>query len=70
MTKPTIRELLDDSRREGILHCGSEERLAERVEAVLRLHVPYESCDEPTCVDCGCPWPCPTLRALEGEESR
>lgn len=59
-TKPTIRELLDDIEEAG---AGT---LAERVEAVLRLH--YEgSCG---CKACYASWPCPTIRALEGEESR
>lgn len=108
MGKPTIREILTDFDITDPKH----ELLAERVEAVLKLHVPfgiYDECghehtdadviagtavdvpevgvtceegklydvcrechlvnDEPTedCADCK-PWPCATIRALEGEQ--
>jgi len=46
--------------------------LAARVEAVLALHVaagiPEPFVPGPRyCKGCGCAWPCPTRRALEGE---
>jgi len=63
MTKPTIRELLND-----IENIPSAYELAERVEAVLKLHEydPGGIDYEPAC-SCGDLWPCPTIRALDGE---
>lgn len=71
MGKPTIREILTDFDITDPKH----ELLAERVEAVLRLNRPARellglppSADE-RCAACkDMPWPCPTIRALEGEQ--
>lgn len=63
MTKLTIRELLND-----IENIPSAYELAERVEAVLTVH--HLTTDErwpKVCADCFKPWPCPTIRALDGE---
>jgi hypothetical protein len=48
-------------------------KLEARVEAVLALHVaagiPEPFVPGPRyCRGCGCAWPCPTRRALEGEK--
>ena len=40
--------------------------LAARVERVLALHLP--SLDLSHCIHCGRSWPCPTVRALNGEQ--
>lgn len=61
MSKPTIRELLDDNREESL------ELLADRVEAVLKLH--KESTEGATyCEHCHMLQPCPTIRTLNGEK--
>jgi hypothetical protein len=63
MTKPTARELMDKHEWFGI------DGLAVRVQAVLALHVEWHSIDvEPQCDECYRPWPCPTVRMLNGEE--
>lgn len=65
MTKPTIRELLDTSAVPG------DEpwcELAERVEAVLRLHWEDKVQHDSYCGHCIVLWPCATIRALNGEQ--
>ena len=65
MGKPTIREILTDFDITDPKH----ELLAERVEAVLTVH--HLTTDErwpKVCADCFKPWPCPTIRALNGEQ--
>ena len=52
--------------------CREHAALKARVEAVLALHVaagiPEPFVPGPRyCKGCGCAWPCPTRRALEGE---
>jgi len=75
MTKFSIRELLD------IIRIGSPAEvdldLAERVEKVLALHKPRQlenHADVLICSTCVIDeieapeeWPCPTMRALEGD---
>ena len=68
---PTARELLTELDRKH-WHPGPIKDLAYRVEAVLALHVaagiPEPFVPGPRyCKGCGCEWPCPTRRALEGE---
>ena len=62
MSKPTIRELIERAyeRESGVV-------LAERVEAVLKLHREFGR-DEISCEECDCRWPCATIRALNGEQ--
>lgn len=67
MAKPTIRELLDGLDESCGIN-GKSDLLAERVEAVLLLH--REDKTNETCGGCHKFWPCRTIRALEGEESR
>ena len=47
------------------------ERLREQVEAVREHHVPvdanYYAATVTECCSCPGPWPCPTIRALDGE---
>lgn len=71
MKKPTIRALIDEIRlmpeAEDAANIGLT--LAERVEAVLTVH--HLTTDErwpKVCADCFKPWPCPTIRALNGEQ--
>ena len=75
ITKPTAKELL-------ALLCADREcgcpasRLASRVEKVLALHQPFVLTGHEDrgqfCAHCSsetrAPWPCPTRRALDGEE--
>lgn len=71
MAKPSIRELLDELRVDE-----KSIRLIVRVERVLALHKSTSAIQMigtgmtgPSCVACfPAPWPCPTVRALEGEE--
>ena len=45
------------------------ERKNARAEWARKLHREWHSIDvEPQCDECGRPWPCPTRRALDGEE--
>jgi len=73
MSKLTIKELLND-----IENVQSAYELAERVEKVLALHKPrpIEEHVDAYLICCTCvideldqpdEWPCPTIRALEGE---
>lgn len=63
MEKPTIRELLIPPFSQN-----QATALAERVEAVMRLHVQHNAKPEHDyCADCFHYWPCPTIRALEGQ---
>lgn len=72
--KLPIRELLKTA-LETYSHApdGALVQLAERVDAVLKLHV--RNSDDPGllipwgdyCDECNTPWPCPTIRALDGE---
>lgn len=76
MSEPTIRELLDQvslTRADGLFRL--EHELAERVEAVLKLHKESDStfAGKPWCSMCKdaqnnhVDWPCATVRALEGK---
>lgn len=62
--KPTIRELLDML---GPDDTSMAEVLAERVEAVLKLHANSNLTPVGECLGCYLNWPCPTIRALDGE---
>ena len=72
---PTARELLDSigDKPALLLYVVHDAHiLAARVEAVLALHVaagiPEPFVPGPRyCKGCGCAWPCPTRRALEGK---
>lgn len=73
MSKPTCRELLMDIRVErgkpAENVCAGLE-LAARVELVLALHADRHG----WCIECSrtagemIPWPCPTVRRLDGED--
>lgn len=70
MKKPTIGALIDEIRlmpeAEDAANIGLT--LAERVEAVLSLHQKQVVADgREFCWACPSPWPCPTIRALDGE---
>lgn len=75
MSGPTCRELLDEIRdeRERTANPVEALTLADRVERVLVLHeqAPYlvHPPTDPRCNHCWNPWPCPTVRLLDGEES-
>lgn len=62
--RPGIRELLDTTAVPGDEPWGE---LADRVERVLALHVSSGGSLN-YCKECTRPYPCPTVRALEGEE--
>jgi hypothetical protein len=57
---PTARELLTLLGMEDTV-----ETLAARVEAVLALH--RQGALGNACRHCVCTWPCPTVRALDGQ---
>lgn len=70
---PTARELLDSIHRYEA-RCTAESALAARVEKVLALHASKADEFGPVCSECdkqsdyGVAWPCPTIRALNGEK--
>jgi hypothetical protein len=66
MSAPTARELLAGMIDET--HNGPQ--LVARVEAVLALHHPRPAGDSlPICPVCWQDWPCPTVRALNGDKA-
>ena len=72
MGKPlTIRELLVKSQHDPA-YFGWRQQLAERVEAVLKLHRKenwnrFKGDDSANCKACKQTWPCSTRLALNGE---
>jgi hypothetical protein len=65
MTKPTIRDLIDEVRKDDF---GSGLALSERVEKVLALHQAKNDLAGGYCKAClSSVMPCATVRALDGE---
>ena len=68
MPKPSAKELCHKTR----CCCGSPDcystDLASRVEKALALHERMRDPMGECCRECNSDWPCPTRRALDGEE--
>lgn len=66
MSKPTAMELTEQAQIRCLGVADPIFMLAARVEAVLALHDCMD--DYADCVACRQPWPCPTVRVLNGEK--